>query len=415
LIIKTWIFLLPLIFLLVWCSPNQKPYKVKTGLDRIYEYQSIFQGKRIGIITNHTAYNSNHQHISDVFFNMKDVTVTALFGPEHGIRGAAEAGAKIESQFDLLNKIPIYSLYGEVRKPTPEMLENIDLLVFDIQDIGARFYTYIYTMSLAMEAAAEQGKQFVVLDRPNPINGIAVEGNILEPEFATFVGLYPIPVRYGMTVAELAKMFNEEGWLENGVKAKLTVIPMKNWHRTLFYDKTGLTFIKPSPNMPNLKTAIVYPGACLIEGTNISEGRGTTSPFQLLGAPWINGNDLANTLNALQLSGVSFYDTTFTPDSIPGAAPKPKFKDQSCSGIKIKVTDRIRFKPYSTGINIINTIHQMYSDSLKWRVSHFDRLCGNASIREAIINKKDIQKLPLSWKDNLNEFLKIRKKYLIYD
>ncbi|KPJ96622.1 MAG: hypothetical protein AMJ53_00035 [Gammaproteobacteria bacterium SG8_11] len=410
-----WIFRLTIIILLITCSSNQKAPKVQTGLDRIAEYHHLFQGKRIGIITNHTACNSNNQHILDVFFEMPDVTVTALFGPEHGIKGTAEAGKAIESQADPLKKIPIYSLYGEVRKPTPEMLENINILVFDIQDVGARFYTYIYTMSLAMGAAAEQGRQFVVLDRPNPINGIAVEGNILEPEFATFVGLYPIPARHGMTVGELAKMFNEEGWLENGVKANLTIIPMKNWQRELFFDETGLSFIKPSPNMPDLKTGIVYPGACLIEGTNTSEGRGTTTPFQILGAPWIKGSDLADSLNNLQLPGVTFHDTTFTPVSIPGAAPQPKYQDQPCSGIKIVVTDRNRFKPYFTGMNIVNTIHQMYSDSLQWRASHFDRLCGTAYIREAIINNRDIQMLQQSWDDALEDFLKLRKKYLVYE
>jgi len=215
---------------------------------------------------------------------MPGVEVTALFGPEHGIYGLAEAGIKVADKKDDRFGIPVYSLYGKTAKPTAEMLKDVDVLVFDIQDIGARFYTYIYTMAYAMEAAAENNKPFVVLDRPNPINGLAVQGNILEKDFATFVGLYPIPVRHGMTVGELARMFNDQGWLKNGIRANLTVVPMQGWKRSMWYDRTGLKFIKPSPNMPNIKTATVYPGLCLLEGTNISEGRGTNKPFLQFGA-----------------------------------------------------------------------------------------------------------------------------------
>ena len=237
---------------------------VKTGLDNINSYKHLFRGKRIGIITNHTAYNKDGKYIVDIFKNMPNVVVAALFSPEHGLHGVEEAGKEVESRTDRVHGLPVYSLYGKTRKPTQEMLEDIDILVFDIQDIGARFYTYIYTMSLAMEAAAESGRQFVGLDRPNPINGIHVEGNILESQFASFVGLYPIPVRHGMTVAELATMFNAEGWLAGGVKANLVVITMKGWRRRMWYDQTQLPFIKPSPNMPDLETATIYPGLCLL-------------------------------------------------------------------------------------------------------------------------------------------------------
>ena len=408
-------FLLYISLLLITCTSQQpQEVKVQTGLDRVPEYQHLFKDKRVGIITNHTAYNSQQQYITDIFLVMENVTISALFGPEHGIRGSAEAGAKIESGSDPLSNIPVYSLYGKTRKPTPEMLKDVDILVFDIQDIGARFYTYIYTMAYAMTAAAEQGIPFVVLDRPNPINGIMVEGNILERELASFVGLFPIPVRHGMTVGELAKMFNEEGWLPNGVKAKLIVIPMKNWHRELWYDETGLSFINPSPNIPDLETAMVYPGVCLLEGTNVSEGRGTTKPFQIFGAPWIDGTQLAERLNALQLDGVVFRDTSFTPVSIAGVASHPKYENKLCSGVKITVTERNRFLPYHTGIHIVNTIYRMYPDSLKWRTRHFDRLCGTASIREAIIHKTDIETLFAAWQEELDGFMKKREKYLIY-
>lgn len=397
------------------CNSRRVPTpKVQTGLDNIAEYRYLFKNKRVGIITNHTAYNSRHQHITDVFFQMDEVTVTALFGPEHGIQGIIEAGQKIKSGADTLSKIPIYSLYGKTKKPTPEMLENVDILVFDIQDIGARFYTYIYTMAYAMEAAAEQGKPFVVFDRPNPITGVKVEGNILESEFASFVGLYPIPVRHGMTVGELAKMFNDEGWLANGVRADLTIIPMKNWRRTLWYDETGLLFIKTSPNIPDLESATNYPGICLLEGTNVSVGRGTVCPFKIFGAPWIEGKRLAKRLNSLNLASVHFQDTVFTPISIQGAAVNPKYKNEKCSGVRIKVSNRNHFQPYLTGIHIVNNIYQMYPDGLIWRTRQFDRLCGSASIRETIINKRDINNLILTWQDNLNSFMITRKKYLIY-
>ncbi len=399
---------------LLWLAVGKSSNVVLTGLDRVAEYQNLFQGKRIGIVTNHTAFNRQGQYITDVLGNIPRATITALFGPEHGIKGSAEAGAKVASGVDPIKGVPIYSLYGKTKKPTPEMLQNVDVLVFDIQDIGARFYTYIYTMALAMEAAAEQGIPFVVLDRPNPINGVAVEGNILEPQFRSFVGLYPLPVRHGMTVGELARMINEEGWLANGVKAELTVIPLKGWRRSMWFDQTGLKFIKTSPNMPDLETATVYPGICLLEGTNVSAGRGTTMPFKIFGAPWIAGKQLAQNLNALHLPGVHFRDTTFTPVPIKGAALNPKFKHQQCGGVRIVVTDRNQFKPYLTGLHVVNTIYHMYPDSFQWRPSHFDRLTGTDKIRQAIIEGKDITVLEQSWQDDLKTYLRKRQQYLLY-
>ncbi len=380
---------------------------VKTGLDNINSYRHLFDGKRVGIITNHTAYNNRGQHIMDVFRGMKDVKVTAFFSPEHGIRGIEEAGVHIKSMTDPNYQAPVYSLYGKTRKPTLEMLQDVDVLIFDIQDIGARFYTYIYTMSLAMEAAAEYGKRFVVLDRPNPINGLRVEGNILEPEFASFVGLYPLPVRHGMTAGELARMFNERGWLKDGIKTDLVVVPMKNWRRSMWYDRTGLKFIKPSPNMVSLETAAVYPGLCLLEGTNVSEGRGTPLPFIQFGAPWIDSKSLAVELNKLNLSGIRFEPVYFTPVS-------SKHKDQQCKGVRIFITDRDMFEPYWCGILIVNKIYQMYPNEFQWKTSHFDRLCGTSAIREAITNGSSLEELRESWQAELKSFLQIRSKYLMY-
>ncbi|MBW8041884.1 MAG: DUF1343 domain-containing protein [Planctomycetes bacterium] len=380
---------------------------VKTGLDNIGSYRHLFHGKRLGIITNHTAYNSSGKYIVDVFRSMDNVTITAFFSPEHGIRGVEEAGVQIESMTDPSYQAPVYSLYGKTRKPTRQMLENLDVLVFDIQDIGARFYTYIYTMSLAMEAAAEYDKRFVVLDRPNPINGLRVEGNILKPQFATFVGLYPVPVRHGMTAGELARMFNEQGWLKDGVKADLVVVPMKGWRRKMWYDRTGLKFIKPSPNMVSLETATVYPGLCLLEGTNVSEGRGTPLPFTQFGAPWIDSGRLAAELNRLDLPGIRFRPASFAPVS-------SKYKDQRCNGVKVIITNRDLLEPYFSGIMIVNKIYQMYPDKFQWKTGHFDRLCGTSTIREAITTQSSLEKLRESWQPELKSFLKIRLKYLMY-
>jgi uncharacterized protein YbbC (DUF1343 family) len=387
---------------------------VKTGLDNIEEYTPLLSGKRVGIITNHTAYNSGNQHIIDVFFHKLKVPVTALFGPEHGIRGDEAAGTTIASIQDTSQAIPIYSLYGKDLKPTPEMLKNVDILIFDIQDIGARFYTYIYTMSLAMEAAAEQKIPFFVLDRPNPINGIQVEGNILESPFATFVGLYPIPTRHGMTIGELATMINEEKWLKNGVKAELKIIPLKNWQRSFWFDQTGLKFIRTSPNMPDLDTATIYPGLCLAEGTNISEGRGTRTPFLVFGAPWINQDQLCSHLNGLKLPGVQFEPVIFTPESIPEMAPEPKFKNKSCKGCRILITQREQINSYWTGIQIIKLLHDLNPDKFEWHAKHFDRLCGSSKIREAIVNHSDLNLLQKAWMKDLEDFQKIRNRYLLY-
>jgi uncharacterized protein YbbC (DUF1343 family) len=398
------------LLLLTACHSVESP--VKTGLDRVGQYQDQFAGKRLGIITNHTAYNRQGKHILDVFMEMQQTRVTAVFGPEHGIRGDQDAGAVIDHQEE--NQIPIYSLYGETRKPTPQMLEEVDVLIFDIQDVGVRFYTYIWTMSLAMEAAAEQGIPFIVLDRPNPINGIDVEGNILETAFATFVGLYPIPVRHGMTVGELARLFNGEGRLAGGVQADLTVIPMEGWQRERWFDQTGLTFMAPSPNMPDLQTAMVYPGLCLLEGTNVSEGRGTYQPFLQFGAPWIDKATFADELNHLNLPGVRFEAHEFTPVSIPGMSTNPKHQDVLCYGARIIVTDRNQFKPYWTGIRLVEKTYRLYPVKLEFRVGHFDRLCGTAKIREAILAGQSLEEQRKYLQADEERFAAIREKYLIY-
>jgi len=380
---------------------------VRTGLDRIGSCAELFHGKRIGIVTNHTARDRSGRHIVEIFQAMPGVTVAALFGPEHGINGTARAGHAIQSRTGTTGSPPVYSLYGPTRKPTPEMLGNVDILVFDIQDIGARFYTYIYTMALAAEAAAENGKLFVVLDRPNPINGLAVQGNILEPGFASFVGLYPIPVRHGMTVGELARMINAQGWLKGGIKAELVVVPMSGWRRGFWYDQTHLPFIKPSPNMTSLETAAVYPGMCLLEGTNVSEGRGTELPFLQFGAPWIDPGALAARLNDMRLPGMRFEPVAFTPGF-------SKYQAKKCHGARIVITERDLLDPYWSGILIVNEIRRMYPADFQWKASHFDRLCGTASVRQAITTGSDLQVLRRQWRAELKAFMEIRRKYLLY-
>jgi uncharacterized protein YbbC (DUF1343 family) len=380
---------------------------VKTGLDRVGPYKEVFQGKRLGIIANHTAYDSDNRFVVDVFKGMAGVTVAALFSPEHGLWGKEQAGEKVDGYKDPVYNLPVYSLYGRTQKPTPEMLRDIDVLLFDIQDIGARFYTYIYTMSLAMEAAAENGKRFVVLDRPNPINGVCVEGNVLDPALASFVGLHPIPVRHGMTVGELAKMFNGQGWLAGGVKANLVVVPMEGWRRRMWYDETGLRFIKPSPNMPDLETAAVYPGLCLLEGTNVSEGRGTDRPFRQFGAPWIDSQLLAERLNQLNLPGMRFEPTKFMPTG-------SKYQGQTCHGVRIIIADRGSLESYWAGVRIVNEIHRMYRGTFEWNAGHFDRLCGTSTIRDAITSGSSLNELRNEWRPALESFHKIGDKYLIY-
>ncbi len=381
--------------------------RVRIGLDRAGTYREVFQDKRIGIIANHTSYNSSGRYIVDVFRGMTGVTVTALFSPEHGLYGQEQAGEKVKSQIDPIYHLPVRSLYGKTQKPTPEMLQDIDVLVFDIQDVGARFYTYIYTMSLAMEAAAENRKKFVVLDRPDAINGTTIEGNILEPLQTSFVGMHPIPVRYGMTMGELAKMFNGQGWLAGGIKADLLVMPMEGWRRSMWYDQTGLNFIKPSPNMPDLETAAIYPGLCLLEGTNISEGRGTDKPFRQFGAPWIDSNHLAERLNKLNLPAMRFEPVRFTPSS-------SKYQGLECNGVGITISNRDRLEPYYSGIQIINEICRMYPNNFEWKISHFDRLCGTTKIRNTITNGTSLSELKNQWQTELETFNKNREKYLIY-
>jgi len=390
--------------------------RVKIGAEILIEkHLDLIKGKKIGIVTNHTGILPDGRHIVDVLNGIEGVKIVALFGPEHGIRGEVPDGKSISHGVDAKTGIPVFSLYGEVKKPTEEMLKDIDVLIFDIQDVGARFYTYISTMSYCMEACAEMGKKFIVLDRPNPIRGVYVDGPILEPRFKSFVGLHPIPVAHGMTVGELAKMFNDEGWLENAVKADLTVVKMENYSRRMWFDQTGLPWVKPSPNMMTLKTAIVYTATCFIEGTNVSEGRGTQHPFEWIGAPWIDGEKLAKELNLYKLPGVKFEPISFTPTDIEKVTVDPKYEGEKCGGVYLNVYDREKFEPVKVGVYILYALRKLYPDKFKWRTAGQDRLWGTDKVRLMIDEGKNPDEIIKTWEDDVKKFLSIRQKYLLYN
>ncbi len=397
---------------LAGCGPGFKP--VSPGLDvLIHERLDLIRGKRIGIITNQTAVTRSGVHIVDALHRLPGVTITALFAPEHGIRGERAGGEHIASYVDSVTGITVFSLYGKTRKPTPEMLDSVDVLLFDIQDIGTRFYTFISTMGLAMEAAAERGIPFIVLDRPNPITGAIVEGPVLKPEFKSFVGMYPIPIRHGMTVGELALMINGEGWLPGGLHADLTVIPARGWQRLQWFDQTGLPWIKTSPNIPTLESAILYPGIGLLEGVNISEGRGTDRPFQNIGAPWLEPEKLKKDITNYWTYGLQLEPIEFTPVSIPNVAPHPEYEGRPCRGFRLIINDRNVLRPVSFAIYLLAAAHKYYADSLRFTPG-FDRLAGTNTLKQQILEGTPAKEIIASWQRDLNRFKAKRKKYLLY-
>ncbi len=376
----------------------------------------LLNGKRVGVIANQTAVDSKGRHIIDLLHQASTVELSAIFAPEHGFRGDVEGGFQIDDQKDTKTSVPILSIYGHIKKPTPEMLQNIDALIFDIQDIGTRFYTFISTMSLCMEAAAENQVEFIVLDRPNPITGTIVEGPVLEEQFKSFVGIHPIALRHGMTVGELARMFNEEGWLANGVTAKLTVIKMENWKRDNWYGDLGLNWIKPSPNIPTPTTALLYPGMGLLESCNISEGRGTIRPFENIGAPWLDHQKIVKTLNKVKISGVKIDTTSYVPIDMPGAAMNPKFEGQRCNALLFTITDPYRLLSVALGIHLICAIKENHPDQFTWKSPQSRlRLFGNDETLKAIDDGKLPAEIIQSWQSKLKIFKKIREQYLLYE
>jgi uncharacterized protein YbbC (DUF1343 family) len=373
----------------------------------------LLRDSRVGLIVNPASINQHFKHTADLLHQHSEVNLTALFGPQHGIRGETQDNMiEWQSFRDSRTGLPAYSLYGETRKPTPEMIDEVDVLVFDVPDVGTRVYTFNYTMALAMQAAREAGTCFVVLDRPNPITGVHIEGNILEPGFQSFVGMFPIPMRHGMTTGELALMFNGEF----GIGCELEVVKMDGWRREMWYDDTKLAWVLPSPNIPTPGTTIVYPGAVMFEGTNISEGRGTTKPFEIIGAPYIEPYELVETLNKENLPGVYFRPLHFQPTF-------HKHSGELCGGIQIHVIDREAFRPVITSIAIISAIQRLYPQRFEWKQPPyeyvydklpFDVINGSSVIREQIEANAPTSEIIESWQSDLSEFAKLRQKYLLY-
>jgi uncharacterized protein YbbC (DUF1343 family) len=389
---------------------------VRTGIDVLVENNfSILKGKRVGLITNPTGVTAGLVSAVDVFAHSDRIKLVALFAPEHGLRGDVIAGNRIDSYIDSATSLPVYSLYGKTTKPTAEMLKGIDVLVYDIQDIGTRSYTFIGTMAKAMAAAAEHRIEFVILDRPNPLNGNTVEGNVLNTKFKSFVGMFPIPYVYGMTCGELATMVNNEGWLEGGRKCKLTVVTMQGWKRSMWWEDTGLQWVPTSPHIPNAATALFCAATGIIgELDGLSVGIGYTLPFQLVGATWIDAAQLAQKLNSENIPGVYFRPIIYTP--FYGA-----MQGKQVNGVQLYLMDRSEVNLVSLQLYIVQTIDALYpakdiffhSDSS--RIKMFDNVMGTDAVRIALEKRVSVAAIVSEWEKGVETFMSIRQKYLLYE
>ena len=386
---------------------------VRVGLDVFLDSVPAWaEGKRLGLITNNAGVDASGRSNIERLTARSDVKLVTLFAFEHGIRGDAPAGAHIANEVDARSGLPVYSLYGEVQKPTPAMLDGVDVLLYDVQDVGARPYTRVSTMALSMKAAAERGIPFVVLDRPNPLGGIEMEGPVLEPAFASFVGMYPIPLRHGMTLGELARLYNERF----GIGADLRVIPMRGWRRETPFAATGLPWVGPSPNIRTLEAALLYPGTVLIEGTNLSEGRGTDRPFEQVGAPWLRADDVVRELNALRLPGVRAerVQLTIAPDA-------RKYGGQTVPGVRLVVTDAESFRPVRTALHLIDVTRRLHPADFAWVGANrreptlltIDRLAGTDRARRAI-EGGTLEELLRRNESDVEAFGALRAPYLLY-
>jgi uncharacterized protein YbbC (DUF1343 family) len=398
---------------LATASPAIAQAHVRLGIDRLADnLPKVLSGKRVGLITNHTGRDRAGTPTIDLLAARKDMKLVVLFGPEHGIRGVASG--RVSDDKDEKTGLPVYSLFGETDKPTDAMLANVDALVFDIQDVGVRQYTYLSTMGLAMQAAAQKRIPIVILDRPNPIGGMIVEGNIREPGMESFVGLYPIASRHGLTAGELAQLYNKEF----GIGADLHVVPLEGWKRGLWVDQTDLPWIKPSPNLPTFAGIMSYPGTVFFEGTNLSEGRGSDNPFEQTGAPWLRSEEVANAMNARHLPGVQFVAVDY--GVAPGAR---KYGGQTIHGVRQVVTDRETYRPIATTLRLIDTIHRLQPNDFQWRHStaspnapetyYFDTLTGSKRTRAAIENGT-LETMLAEWDRDAQRFREMRKPYLLY-
>lgn len=387
---------------------------VQVGLEALLEdVPQVMRGARVGLISNQSSVNHSFEHAADLLHQHSAFKLTALFGPQHGIRGDVQDNM-IETAHGIDRKtgLPVHSLYSETREPTREMLEDVDVLVFDMQDVGCRIYTFVYTLANCMRIAGESGKTVVVCDRPNPINGVDISGNMLEPEYASFVGLFPLPTRHGMTVGELAQMFRGRF----NIQCDLQIVPMVGWKREHWLDDTDAPWVMPSPNMPTLDSATVFPGTVHFEGTQLSEGRGTTKPFELIGAPYIDPDAYAAKLSDLALPGVVFRSCMFQPTF-------QKHAKVTCGGVQIHVVDRARFDSVLTGIAMVKVAYEMYPDEFRWKEppyeyvfdkNPFDVISGTNKIREAIETATDLETIRAQWQPSLAEFRELRAPYLLY-
>lgn len=391
----------------------QRTTTVTLGIDNLLTTERrLIEGRAVGLLCNPASIDRRFRHSADLLFEDPGVTLAAIFGPQHGFRADLQDNM-VETPHgrDARRQIPVFSLYSEVREPSAEMLQGLDALVIDIQDVGTRVYTFIYTVANCLRAAARHGVKVIVCDRPNPIDGIHVEGNLLDEHYASFVGQFPMPMRHGMTVGELARLFNEHF----GIGADLHVVTMDGWTRGMFYDDTPLPWVMPSPNMPTLDTAIVYPGAVLFEGTKLSEGRGTTRPFELIGAPWIDGERLAEAMNARGLDGVHFRPVFFEPTF-------QKHAKQTCGGVQLHVLDRDAFRPVRAAVELIDEFHRQEPSRFEWREPPYeyehekmpiDILYGSDALRRAVADGS-VRSLIDGWKADEDQFRRLREPFLLY-
>ena len=388
--------------------------QVVLGLERLLsERRDLLGDARVGLVCNQATVDHSLRHAADLLHADGGIRLTTLFGPQHGIRGDVQDNmVETAHATDRATGLPVYSLYSETREPTPRMLEEVDAIVVDLQDVGCRIYTFVYTMALCMRVARTLGKRVIVCDRPNPIGGEAVEGNLLDPAFASFVGLYPLPTRHGMTAGELARLFNDAF----GIGCALEVVPMQGWARGMWMDDTDAPWVLPSPNMPTLDTATVFPGTVHLEGTQMSEGRGTTRPFELVGAPWIEPEAYAARLNALGLAGVHFRPTVFQPTF-------QKHGGRSCGGVQIHVTDRARFEPVKAGVAVVQQAYAQDRAAFRWKEppyeyvfdkNPFDVIAGTDALRTAIEAGRSLEEITRGWAAGEDAFRRQREKYLLY-
>jgi len=386
------------------------------GLDRLLADKSLrkpLAGKRVALLAHPASVTRELMHALDALVSLPDVNVTAAFGPQHGLRGDKQDNMIESPDFsDPQHGIPVFSLYGKVRRPTAAMMDSFDVLLVDLQDVGTRVYTFIYTLSYCLEAAAALNKKVVVLDRPNPINGLITEGNCLKPEWRSFVGRFPLPMRHGLTIGELAHLFNEHFRIGCG----LEVIQMKGWRRSMFFHQTGLPWVPPSPNLPSPVSTMVYPGQVIWEGTNVSEGRGTTQPFEIFGAPYIDPAKIGATVGAESMPGIILREVVFEPTA-------NKWSARPCRGFQIHVTDPHAFRPYETGLRLLQAVIIHHRDAFRWKPPPYeyetrklpiDLIIGDGEIRSRLENLEPVQTIIESWQGELQEFSEISRRFHLY-